>query len=128
MPFLNGGKPPGRELNNGVKYTNETLDELFSGATPYEASTRHSKLLNDTIRSCLRYRQEARPSFADLKEITTQYAYGAELPTGSTADGTVVIKVPGDIAQFDIGNDFDPPKTAPENPVPAKNKAKKRKK
>lgn len=54
MPFLDNEGTWGRELNNGASYTNGVLKDLFSGARPYEASARYSKLLKDTIRICLR--------------------------------------------------------------------------
>jgi hypothetical protein len=46
----------------------------------------------------------------------------------SKAEGTVVIKVPGVIARFDIGSEFDPPAPTPADAVPLKEKGKKRKK
>lgn len=51
-----------------------------------------------------------------------------KLPTGSAAGGIVVIKISGDLAQFDISSGFDAAEPAPEDPVASKKKRNKRKK
>jgi hypothetical protein len=103
QPFLDNQGNEGRELVNGKSYTDDDLKNLFSGRTPFEASARYSPRLKNAIRSCLTYRQEDRPSFQELKTVTTKYAYGKRTPKGSSADGPVVVKVPGAMEQFDIG-------------------------
>jgi hypothetical protein len=106
QPFLDGEGTSGRELVNGLPYTDEELNGLFSGRTPFEASARYSEQLKTTIKGCLAYRQDDRPSFQALKDITTEYAYGKRTPDGSTADGSVVVKVPGEMEQFGIGGRY----------------------
>jgi hypothetical protein len=106
QPFLDGEGTSGRELVNGLPYTDEELDSLFSGRTPFEASARYSEQLKTTIKECLAYRQDDRPSFQALKHVTTKYAYGKRTPDGSTADGSVVVRFPGKMKQFDIGGRY----------------------
>jgi hypothetical protein len=103
QPFLDTEGTSGRELVNGKPYTKKELNGLFSGRTPFEASRRYSKELKDTIKKCLRYRQNKRETVRELKEVTAKYAYGKRIPSGSNADGPVVVKVPGEMEQFDVG-------------------------
>jgi hypothetical protein len=103
QPFLDNEGTSGRELVNGKPYTKNELNGLFSGRTPFEASRHYSKELKDTIKRCLAYRQDDRWSFEDLKKVTTKYAYGKRIPGGSNADGPVVVKVPQEMEQFDVG-------------------------
>jgi hypothetical protein len=103
QPFLDNEGTSGRELVNGKPYTQKELDGLFSGRAPFEASRHYSKELKDTIKECLRYRQNERGSVRELKEVTAKYAYGKRILGGSKADGPVVVKVPGEMEQFDVG-------------------------
>jgi hypothetical protein len=103
QPFLDDDGNSGRELVDGTPYTDEHLDRLFSGRMPFEASASYSPRLRNTIRSCLAYRQADRPSFQELKRVTTKYAYGKRTPGGSEADGSLVVKVPGAMEKFGIG-------------------------
>jgi hypothetical protein len=103
QPFLDNEGTSGRELVNGKPYTQKELDGLFSGRAPFEASRHYSKELKDTIKECLRYRQNERGSVRELKEVTAKYAYGKRIPGGSKADGPVVVKVPGEMEQFNVG-------------------------
>jgi hypothetical protein len=106
QPFLDDEGTSGRQLANGMPYTNEELDRLFSGHTPFEASKHYSEQLKAIIRECLAYRQDDRPSFQALKDTTTRYAYGKRNPGGSTATGPVMVKVPGKMKQFDLGGRY----------------------
>jgi len=107
-PFLDGDGTQGRQLVNGEPYNTDHVANLFSGEKPFEASSLYSDPLKKTIRSCLRYRQGNRTSFADLKKITAKYAYHEEMPVGSSAHGDLVIKVTGRIDEFKIGRTFAP--------------------
>jgi len=107
-PFLDGNGTQGRRLVNGERYEEDDVANLFSGVKPFEASSLYSDMLKNTIKSCLRYRQENRTSFADLKKITAKYAYHEEMPVGSSAHGQLVIKVAGRIVEFSIGRVFAP--------------------
>jgi len=75
QPFFDGDGTQGRQFNNGKSYTLDDLQNgLFSGAQPYEASSRYSTELKETIRKCLEYQQSDRPTFATLKETTSKWA------------------------------------------------------
>jgi hypothetical protein len=108
-PFLDNKCTQGRQLVNGQPYTEKDMDNLFSGARPYEASAHYSDTLKETIRGCLHYRQADRWTIDRLKAITTVYASGNGDYGKSTAnDRRVVIRVLGKIDSFSVGKTYEP--------------------
>lgn len=118
-PFLDHDGNKGDRLVNGKPYTAKDLENLFSGNTPYEAAARYGDELKETVRRCLAYRLEDRPTLEELKAITgknvEQFRKARTTRSGkarSDPEDLVVIKIKDDFQQYDIGQNFNPP--APE--------------
>jgi hypothetical protein len=109
-PFFDRDGTQGRQLVDGMPYSQRDPDGLFSGSVPFEASSSYTAMLHNTVKRCLRYQQSERPSVQDPKAITSKYAHGKEDP-GSFVGGDVAIKIPGEIERFSTGRALFPTST-----------------
>lgn len=93
-----------------------TSKNLLSGNAPYEASRRYSDELKATVRRCLAYSLEDRPTMQELREITRRNLEKLA-PKKTTRSGkarskpedAVIIKVPEALQKFNVGASFDVP-------------------
>lgn len=69
----------------------------------------YSDDLKDTVRWCLGYRKDSRPSFQELKIRTEELTRGKELPAGSKADGPVIIRIGAETERYHLDKTCDPP-------------------
>ncbi|KAH7380278.1 hypothetical protein DE146DRAFT_761009 [Phaeosphaeria sp. MPI-PUGE-AT-0046c] len=114
VPFLDNAGTQGRKLVNGKPYTAKDLEDLLSSNSPFEASGRYTDELKATVRSCLAYRLEDRPTLGELKVITRKHLEVKTTRSGkarSEPEDRLVITLPEAIHEFDIGQHFD--RTAP---------------